>query len=109
MTDVEAIEHRKTVTKKQPSLPNRAGKLCRRILGHVDFLYKQREQAEVKDKRGPKARSNVKVRTRVSTRTGGGKIYVRAVARQEIDEEQLADALLDLALQMRAEEKGRAV
>jgi hypothetical protein len=72
------------------------------------LLYEQQEKLEAEAKKRPKTEGKVKFRTRVPRSPSGGKIYVRAAARPDIDEKQLADVLLDLAPHTRAEQEGRA-
>jgi hypothetical protein len=94
-SDEEAIAHRKRVTKQQPSLPNRAGKLYAQIDRHAKDLQKRlaeqpTQPAKVKIKRLPQARGKIRVSS--------------VIARPEPDLRKLAMVLLDVARDMEKEQ-----
>ena len=97
LSDQEAIAHRQQVTHDHPSLPHRAGKLYAR-------LHKQASAERDRLAHTPATPLITK-----SKRTAGQRrIAVGAVARPEPDLRKLALALLGLAREFQAEERGQA-
>jgi hypothetical protein len=95
LTDDELIEHRTKITKQQPSLPQRAGKL----FGQVFTAAVRRERRLSRPKKQP---------AKVRVPAGKGHIRIYPLAKPEPDIEGLSQVLLDVARSMEAEERGRA-
>jgi hypothetical protein len=95
----EAIAHRKEVSSKEPSLPNRAGKLYARVFRIAEIVQQYIEsQPELKPK---------PVREKVRTRVASSKLNIRisALAKPEPDIDKLAALLLDVARDMAREQE----
>lgn len=94
LTDEEALEHRRTITVEEPSLPNRAGK---GYLGIERAAYELHRRLEKEPSQDP----TLPVRLPKNMRT----IKVAPIARPEVDVERLAEALLDLAEEVEEEKR----
>jgi hypothetical protein len=94
-TDHEAIDHRKRISKQQPSLPNRVGKHFVRIDQHAKALQEQLAKRPAQP---------VRVLAKSSRSKGTRNIRVRVLARPEPDLHKLALVLLDVAKDMQAEQ-----
>jgi hypothetical protein len=100
-SDEEAVAYRKEVSAKEPSLPNRAGKLYARVSRIAELVQKYIEsQPELKPKKAPK-----KVRTRVPSSKVN--IRIKALARPEPDIDKLAQILLEVAKDMARDQQDK--
>lgn len=79
ISDEELVAHRKAVTARRPSLPQCAGRALRRL------------QVELE------AAAAVRVPAGSSHPAGNRRIVVRAIARPEVDEDRMVQALLRAA------------
>jgi len=94
-TDEEAINHRKLISQRQPSLPNRVGKHFVRIDQHAKALQ---------DYLANRTAQPVLVTATPSRAKGTRNIRVQGLARPEPDLMRLAVALLEVARDMQAEQ-----
>jgi hypothetical protein len=97
LTDDEALAHRARISQAQPSLPNSAGKIFTRMEAATRLLQERLANQPAQD---PTRRARVPA--------GKGQRHIRVVplSKPEVDVEKLAEALLDLAEQLRREEAG---
>lgn len=89
LTDAELLAHRKAVTAQRPSLPQCAG----RALRHLRVALE--------------APAAVQVPARSGHPAGKRRIVVRAIARPEIDQDRMVQALLKAARDLVDEDHGK--
>jgi len=100
ITREEAVEHRQLITKKQPSLPHRAGKSYAKLYSYSQALQ---HHLVTKPARDPNARVKA-----LLTSGRNRNIRVFALANPELDVEKLAKALIEVAKDMADERKSAA-